>query len=67
MDWSEAIVKAMKAYYAGMSPKELNGATGKRPKYNKSYFDKVGREYQIEPYELKKAKSAGADKDKKRG
>lgn len=56
MTFHEAVVKSMRAYYSGLSPKELNGASGKRPKYAKSYFDKVGREYSIEPYEVKKKK-----------
>lgn len=59
MNWHQAIVKSMKSYYSGMSAKEFNGTTGKRAKYSKSYFDKVGREYGIEPYEIKKAKKSG--------
>ena len=59
MNWHQAIVKSMRAYYSGMSPKELNGATGKRAKYSKSYFDKVGRENNIEPYEIKKGPKRG--------
>lgn len=54
MNFHEAVVKSMKAYYEGMSAKELNGTGGKRAKYSKSYFDKVGREYGVEPFELKK-------------
>lgn len=59
MDWHTAIKKAMKSYYGGSAPKELNNSTGKRAKYSKGYFDKVGREYGIEPYELKKSKPNG--------
>lgn len=59
MTFHEAIVKAMKAYYSGMSPKELNASSGKKAKYSKSYFDKVGREYGVEPYELKKGGKRG--------
>lgn len=56
MNLLDAMKKSMKAYYSGISPKELNGASGKKPKYGKTYFDKVGRENNIEPYELKKGK-----------
>lgn len=61
IDWHKAIIKSMRAYYAGQGPSELNKTSGKRAKYSKSYFDKVGREYNIEPFEPKKSK------DKKRG
>lgn len=54
MTLQDAIIKSMKAYYSGLTAKELNGATGKRAKFTKSYFDKVGREHGIEPFELKR-------------
>lgn len=64
MDWRQAIIKSMKAYYNGVEPSELNGL-GKKPKYSKKYFDKVGSEYAIEPYSLKKKEEK--EKGKYRG
>lgn len=63
MDFNDAIVEAMKAYYSGMTAKELNGASKKRSKYSKSYFDKVSRENNIEPFEYKKRRLGSGRQD----
>ena len=59
MKMSDAIIKSMKAYYNGLSPQELKAASPKGLKYNKKYFDKVGKEHDIEPVDLKKDKKSG--------
>lgn len=59
MDIHKAVIMSMRAYYKGLGPKELNASSGKRAKYSKTYFDKVGREYDIEPFEPKKGKKSG--------
>jgi hypothetical protein len=56
MDIRTAIIKSMKAYYNGLTPQELKAASPKGMKYTKKYFDKVGKDYDIEPVELKKGK-----------
>lgn len=56
MDIRTAIIKSMKAYYEGKSPQELKAVSPKGIKYTKKYFDKVGKEYDVEPYEFKKGK-----------
>lgn len=53
MTFEDAIKKAIKAHFKGLSPEQLRGPSGKKTKYTKKYFDKVGEEYEIEPYELK--------------
>jgi hypothetical protein len=54
MNLTQAIVKSMKAYYEGLTPQELKAASPKGIKYTKKYFDKVGKENDIEPIDLKK-------------
>lgn len=54
MKIGDAIVKSMKAYYEGLTPQELKAASPKGLKYTKKYFDKVGKEHDIEPVDLKK-------------
>lgn len=56
MDFRQAIIKSMKAYYKGLTPDELRGVSEKEPKYDKKYFDKVGSENGIEAIDLKKGK-----------
>ena len=56
MDIRTAIIKSMKAYYAGKTPTELKGAS-KSMKYTKKYFDKVSQENDIKPYEPKGKKN----------
>lgn len=59
MDLRKAIIKSMKAYYEGLSPTELKAASPKGIKYTKKYFDKVGKENDIDPVDLKKDKKNG--------
>jgi uncharacterized protein YpuA (DUF1002 family) len=54
MDIRTAIIKSMKAYYEGKSPQELKAVSQKGIKYTKKYFDKVGEENGVKPYEFKK-------------
>ncbi len=56
MELNKVFMKSMKAYYEGKLPGELKSASPKGIKYTKKYFDKVGAENGIDPYELKKSK-----------
>lgn len=55
MDLHLAIEKSVRAYWKGVAPVETMKASGKK-KYDKKYFDKVGRENNIDPFELKGSK-----------
>jgi len=49
MTFEEAIRKAIKAYFDGLGPDQFTQAHGKKQKYNKKYFDRVGKANGIEP------------------
>lgn len=49
MTREEFVRKAIKAYFEGLTPDELKGASSKRMKYGKKYFDAMGEEFGIEP------------------
>lgn len=56
MDLTTAIVKSMKAYYKGVIPTASKSASPKGLKYTKKYFDKVGEENNIKPFDIKDVK-----------
>lgn len=49
MTFEEAFRKSVKAYFDGLAPSALHKTAEKKPRYTKKYFDKVGKEYDIEP------------------
>jgi hypothetical protein len=59
MDLTEAIAKSMRAYYKGVVPTASKSASPKGLKYTKKYFDKVGSDNGIEPFDLEKAGKKG--------
>jgi len=52
MDFSQALRASVKAYFNGQQPEQLFKAqgSGKKAKYTKKYFDKMGKSFGIEPY-----------------
>lgn len=66
MTFEEAIKQAVKAYFEGKSPDNLNKLSGKDRKYTKDYFDKVAED-QLTQKEVKKGnkKIEKADKNAK--
>lgn len=56
MNFKQAIIASMKSYYQGLTPDELRGASNKKMKYSKKYFDRVGSDHGIEPFDPKKKK-----------
>lgn len=52
MDFREAVIRSMRAYYKGMSPEKLSSVSSKKMKYTKKYFDKVGKDFGVDPIDL---------------
>jgi len=48
MNFREAVIKSMKAYYKGQTPEKLSSLSPKKAKYTKKYFDKVSKDLGIE-------------------
>jgi hypothetical protein len=46
--FEQALRKSIKAYFEGLPTLELS-KSGKKSQYTKKYFDKVGKEFGIEP------------------
>jgi hypothetical protein len=44
MTFEEAFLKSARQYFKGIEAEELRGASGKRAKYTKKYFDAIGEE-----------------------
>ena len=47
MTFEEAFKMMAKKYFQGVSPEQLKGPSGKKLKYNKKYFDRVAKDYEI--------------------
>lgn len=54
MKIEDAIVKSIRKWFEGNTFDELKNVATKRVKYHKGYFDSVGENFGIEPYEVKK-------------
>lgn len=51
MKLEDAYLKSIRKYFnENFTPEELQGASPKKLKYNKRYFDNVGEQYGIKPY-----------------
>lgn len=56
MTFEDAVRKSIQAYFEGGGLDAYNKTTQKKSKYTKKYFDKVGEEYGIEPFDPKNTK-----------
>lgn len=52
MTFRDAIIKSMRAYYKGVSPEKLASTSPEKMKYTKKYFDKVGKDFGVDPVDL---------------
>lgn len=53
MDLNTAFRNAIRAYFEGQSPDELNGTQKRKSKYDKKYLDKMGEDMLGEKYSPK--------------
>lgn len=51
MNLREVIRKSIEAYFEGLEPEEMKLQSGKKRKYDKKYFDRIGLEFGVEPYD----------------
>lgn len=51
MNLREAVRKAIESYFEGLEPDQLKATSNKKFKYDKKYFDRMGLEFGVEPYD----------------
>jgi len=56
MNFREAVIKSMRAYYKGQAPDKLSSLSPKKMKYTKKYLDGVGKDFGVDPVDIKEYK-----------
>lgn len=60
MTFEDAVIKAIKAYYAGKEPTKILEVQ-KPKKFSKSYYDEIEKQFVVEDKKSKKKKDEATD------